>query len=179
MSIWIALFMSIAVNLDNFVIGVQLGIQNKPIPVLSNGIISAFTGIFAGAAAFCPEIFPEVMVAAANVTGALIILVFGIYCLMKRPDASENQKELPGLSLKGSCILGFTLAVNCIPPSLGAGILGIPPFCMAAFAAACSFICMHISSRVGVRLRHKALIGQLDKISALLLIGIGALELLM
>lgn len=181
MSILIALFMSIAVNLDNFVIGIQLGMQNKPIPVRSNLIISAFTGIFAGAAAFCPEIFPQVMVLAANVTGALIILVFGIYCLMKRPDApaAEGEKELPGLSFKGSCILGFTLAVNCIPPALGAGILGISPVCMAALTAGCSFICMHVSSRAGVQLRHRAFIRQLDKISALLLIGIGALGLLL
>lgn len=177
MSIFIALFMSIAVNLDNFIIGIQLGIQKKPIPVLSNLIISAFTGIFAGIAAACPEIFPQVMVSAANITGSLIILVFGIYCLMKKADTCEEA--LPSsLSFKGSCVLGFTLAVNCIPPSLGAGILGISPISMALLGTACSFICMHVSSRVGTQLRHKSFITKLDKISALLLIGIGITELL-
>ena len=179
MSILIALLMSIAVNLDNFVIGIQLGIQSKPVPVLSNIIISAFTGIFAGAAALSPEIFPQGVISAANMTGALIILVFGIYCLMKQPDADANKKELPGLTVKGSCVLGFTLAVNCIPPSLGAGILGISPLYMAVLSSVCSFICLHISSRIGVRLRHRTFIHQLDKISALLLIAIGALELVL
>lgn len=176
MSIFIALFMSVAVNLDNFVIGIQLGMQNKPIPVRSNLIISGITGLFAGIAALCPGIFPVGMVSAANITGALIILAFGIYCLLKRPDG-ENQK-LPGLSFKGSCVLGFTLAVNCIPPALGAGIIGISPLYMAVFCGACSFLCMHFSSRMGVRLQKTPILRQLDKISALLLIGIAVVELI-
>ena len=178
MSIFIALFMSIAVNLDNFVIGIQLGMKNKPIPVPANLVISGITGLFAGIAAFCPSIFPGVMVTAANITGALVILAFGIYCLLKRPDDESSQK-LPGLSLRGSMVLGFTLAVNCIPPALGAGIIGISPLSMGIFCAACSFICMHISSRMGMRLQKSRIIHQLDKISALLLIAIAVIELLL
>ncbi len=177
MSIFIALFMSIAVNLDNFVIGIQLGIKNKPIPIKANLVISGISGLFSGIAAFCPSIFPHVMVSAANLTGALVILAFGIYCLLKRPD--EESQRLPGLSLRGSCVLGFTLAVNCIPPALGAGIIGISPLSMGFFCAACSFICMHFSSRMGMRLQKSKIIHQLDKISALLLIAIAVIELLL
>ena len=177
MSILIALFMSIAINLDNFVIGVQLGMQNKHIPIRSNLIISAFTGVFSGAAAAGPEIFPQVMISAANITGSLIILVFGIYCLLKSSNVPEHNDAIPVTSLKDSCILGFTLAINCIPPSLGAGILGISPVSMALLAAGCSFLCMHLSSRIGSRFRHRTFLRQLDKISALVLIGIGTLKL--
>ena len=170
--------MSIAVNLDNFLIGMRLGTQGKPVPFRANLIISAFTGIFSGAAAFCPEIFPQVMVSAANITGALMIIAFGTYCMLKRPDAPDCEKELPGLSFKGSCALGVTLAVNCIPPSLCAGIFNISPQAMAVFGTFCSLICLHVGSRAGTRLRHSMFIRQIDKISALLLIGIGIWELL-
>ena len=186
MSIFIALFMGIAVNLDNFVIGMQLGIQNKPILLRTNLIISSISGILAGLAAFGPRIFPQVMITAANIIGALIILLFGLLCLLKKSDSKSTREGVPpvpgrpqgeGLSLKGTCALGFTLAINCIPPAIGAGILHISALYIGFFCGICSFLCMYISSRLGQKLNHCSFVRHLDHISALLLICIGIIEL--
>ena len=176
MGIIMALLMSIAVNLDNFMIGIRLGLKHKGIPILPNLIISGFTGLFAGIFSYIPGSIPAIAVTAANVTGALMILAFGIYCLCSRSDSESRQ--IPGLSLKGACILGISLAANCIPPGIGAGISGISPISMAAFCSICSFLCLHFSSRAGIRLKESPFVRQLETISALLLIIIGIIELL-
>ena len=179
MTILIAFCMSIAVNLDNFVIGMGMASRGKPVPLTANLVISAFTGLFAGIAALCPKLFPQIMVSAANRTGALLIIAFGLYCLLKPSDIPDSETTLPGLSFKGCCALGVTLAVNCIPPSLGAGISGIPAGYMAVFCTLCSLICLHVGSRTGIQLRKSSFIRQVDKLSSLILIGTGILELIL
>lgn len=179
MSLFIAFFMSIAVNLDNFVIGMQLGIQKKSIPVKYNIMISSISGLIAAAAAGMPLVFPDRLTSAAGTAGALIILIFGIYCLFKRTPKTDDSNQLSVLSPKAALTLGFMLAVNVIPPALGAGILGILWLYMGISCALCSFICMHIGSHLGSRLRTAKTGDCLDQISALLLILIGLIELIM
>ena len=77
MEIFMALLMSIAVNLDNFMIGIRLGLDQKPVPLFPNLVISAFTGLFAGIFSGLPGILPPMAVTAANAAGALMILAFG------------------------------------------------------------------------------------------------------
>ena len=177
MSLFIAFFMSIAVNLDNFAIGMQLGIRKKSIPVKYNMIISSISGLIAAATAGMSLVFPDRLTSAAGTAGAWLILIFGIYCLLKRTPKASDSKQLSVLSPKAAFALGLMLAVNVIPPALGAGILGIPWFYMGIFCALCSFICMHISSRLGTRLKTAQTGACLDQVSALLLILIGLIEL--
>lgn len=175
MEIFMALLMSIAVNLDNFMIGIRLGLDQKPVPLFPNLVISAFTGLFAGIFSGLPGILPPMAVTAANAAGAMMILAFGICCLCSRDSVEDRQ--LPGLSPKGACLLGISLAANCIPPAIGAGISGISSLAMALFCGICSFVCLHNGSRAGTRLRDKGISRHLKNISALLLIMIGMLEL--
>ena len=165
MEIFMALLMSI---------GIRLGLDQKPVPLFPNLVISAFTGLFAGIFSGLPGILPPMAVTAANAAGALMILAFGVCCLCSR-DTGDGR--LPGLSPKGACLLGISLAANCIPPAIGAGISGISPLAMALFCGICSFVCLHNGSRAGTRLRSKGISRHLKNISALLLIMIGMLEL--
>ena len=123
MEIFMALLMSIAVNLDNFYDRDPpwAGSKNpsRSFPTWSSQHLPDCLQEFFPVSRAYSRLWPST---AANAAGALMILAFGVCCLCSR-DTGDGR--LPGLSPKGACLLGISLAANCIPPAIGAGISGI------------------------------------------------------
>lgn len=164
------LLIGIAVNLDNFLIGLSLGLKHQKISMASNLLISAITALSAFAVTGFSNMLSQSTRIFGSVAGSLCLIVFGLYYLIK-PDENTDKYEL--LSLKQTLILGVILSVNCIPPSFSAGVFKIPPLLMGLCAGGFSMLSMFISSRFCVCFSKKTWIKKLSPLSYILLILLG------
>lgn len=182
MSIIFALLIGVAVNLDNFVIGMNLGIRGQKLTIFSNFIIGLTTGICAFGATYAAKLISGNFMVYANFLGALIMILFGYYCLVidSVPKAApeEDKIHFDNLSIRETVFLGFMLAINCIPPSFSAGAMNQSPFFIAFFCALFSCASMHISNRLGYKLLQFPFIKVLTPASSILLIILGVIELI-
>lgn len=178
MSVILAFLIGIAVNLDNFLIGMNLGIKGQRLTALSNLIIGAATGICAFVSTCAARLLTGTILLYTNVIGACILILFGLYCLITGFKQDDTPKEFTAVDVKDSAILGFMLAINCIPPSFSAGVMDLSPYYVSIFAAVLSCICMYVSNRLGHRLVQLRFLNCLTPASAILLILIGLCELL-
>lgn len=173
MSIFLTFLIAVTVNLDNFLIGMNLGIRGQKLTIKSNVIIGLFTGgcalVFTAAARMLTGNFIEY----TNFFGAIIMILFGVYCLFSEFLKKEDDADLSIVTLKDTCILGIVLAVNCIPPSFSAGVAGLNPISMSLFSALFSFLSMFLSNRLGERMIQYRFFRFLTPASSILLIVIG------
>lgn len=174
-----ALLIGIAVNLDNFIIGINLGVRSQKLTLASNTIIALTTGICAFASTYAAMLISGNFLVYTNIIGSIIMVVFGVYCLIKSAvkQQEETLPDFSSLAPKDTCVLGFVLAINCIPPSFSAGIMSLSPYYVGFFSALFSFLCMFISNRLGYHLIRYRFIRLLIPGSAILLIFIGVFEL--
>lgn len=178
MSVTMCILISIAVNLDNFLIGVNLGLKHQKLTLLSNLIIAGVTAVCSLLATGLSDMISDDLLFFSNLVGAAFLIVFGVFCLLKQEDDEKLMEKYKDLSLKKSFLLGLVLSINCIPPAFSAGIFNIPPLLMGAFSGVFSFLCMFVSNRFG-RFFHKfSWIDKLTPISYLLLIAVGLIEII-
>lgn len=177
MSILLTFLIAVTVNLDNFLIGMNLGIRGQKLTIKSNLIIGLFTGGCAFLFTMAARMLTGTFVAYTNLFGAAIMILFGIYCLISEFLKREEDTALSIVTLKDTCILGIVLAINCIPPSFSAGITGLNPFSMGLFSALFSFLSMYLSNRLGESLIRYRFFRFLTPVSSVLLILIGVGEL--
>lgn len=178
MSILYAFLIGLAVNLDNLLIGMNLSLRGQKLTLLQNLIIGATTGICAFAATFAARMISGNFLVYTNIIGALIMIVFGLYCLRQSLSGESEPTLQDNPNLKDILILSAVLAVNCLPPSFSAGAMNLSPGWIGGFAMLFSCLSMWISGRLGHRLHNTRLYTLLGPLSAILLILIGACELL-
>ena len=124
-----AAFLGISTNLDNLLIGFSYGLQGKRISVKANlliGLISvAATYVFSLATSFCGHLgrLP-------NIIGGVAIILIGLWPFISKKN-SDDEKITIRTGFNGMLILGVSLAINCIPISIGAGLTGISPIIAA------------------------------------------------
>lgn len=83
-----ALVLGVAANLDNFGIGISYGIQKVRIPFLSNFFIALLSGIIAYLAVLAGQVLGQFM-GVANLLGAFMIVVIGIWVIIHKSTADE------------------------------------------------------------------------------------------
>lgn len=177
MSLTICILIGIAVNLDNFLIGVSLGLRQRRLSLPSNLLIAAVTAFFSFAAAALSDILSENLLIFGRFIGALFLIGFGLFCLFKPEDNARVAQKYQLMTLKQTLMLAFVLSVNCIPPAFSAGIFRISPVLMGLCAGIFSFACMYISNRFGNYFIRKPWIQKLTPFSYILLIIIGIIEI--
>ena len=165
MNIFLALLIGLAVNLDNLLIGIHLGLRRQRLTLWQNLVISGTTGLCAFGSVYAARLISGSFLAGTNLIGAAIMIFFGIFCL---------YQSLTDMDI---LILGFVLAVNCIPPSLAAGAMGLSPWWVGLFSTLFSFLSIHASILLGQRFLHYRGFSLLSPLSAGLLILIGGLEM--
>ncbi len=173
MSIMLTFFIAIIVNLDNFFIGINLGICGQKLTIKSNCIIGSFTGLCSFLTASAAGMLKDNFGWYANYLGAVIMILFGIYCLIDGMLKKETYRTISIMTLKETCLLGLILAINCIPPSISTGMVGLSPVLMGICSAIFSFISMLIGNYLGEKLIQYQRFKCLIPISSILLIVIG------
>ncbi|MCI9140124.1 hypothetical protein D7X25_28195 [bacterium 1XD42-8] len=181
MSIFLAFMIGIAVNLDNALIGMSLGVRGQKITIRSNVLISLTTGICALASTYGARMVTGRFMAYVNIIGAVFMISFGVFCFGKDFFSKESKEDMEEkfMNMEGKEVffLGLLLAVNCIPPAFSAGIVGISSFLVGFFSAFFSYISLYFGNRMGKRLVKYSLVRFLSPISSVFLVVIGVLEL--
>ncbi len=178
MNIFLALLIGLAVNLDNLLIGIHLGLRRQRLTLWQNLVISGTTGLCAFGSVYAARLISGSFLAGTNLIGAAIMIFFGIFCLYQSLTEKEASPSLDASPrFLDILILGFVLAVNCIPPSLAAGAMGLSPWWVGLFSTLFSFLSIHASILLGQRFLHYRGFSLLSPLSAGLLILIGGLEM--
>ncbi len=175
------LLMGIAVNLDNFCIGMSYGLAKKSISLYSNLLIGFISGMEAYIACACMQMLPKSFSAAASIIGSVLLIGLGIWsitsCLCgkgKKDDTADFAAKPIGLI--EMCILGFVLALNALTVSFGMGLTGVPALGLGISIAVFSFIAVGLGNYMGKKAIFLYCQRKLDIISGLLLIVIGIWE---
>ncbi len=176
MSIFLTFLIAITVNLDNFLIGVHLGIRGQKLSPASNGIICSLTGGFTFLFTAAARMITGDFIRYTNIFGGLIMILFGIYSLISELLCRQEDPQVSLVSVKDTCLLGIMLAVNCIPPAFSAGVAGLNPLPMGLFSALFSFLSMYFGSRLGATAFNGRFLSYLAPFSSCLLIAIGVGE---
>jgi putative Mn2+ efflux pump MntP len=181
MSVLSAFFIGLAVNLDNFLIGMDLGLKHQPLPLLSNFLISLTSGLFAFFPAWLARVLFSSCLSYAETIGAALMIFYGLWCLKKAGEGNDSLLETqPEIPVRGrqALFLGVLLAVNCIPPAVSAGAFFLSPAAVGLFCCGFSFLSLWLGNRLGGKIAGSFGTKFLPHLSALLLILIGLWQLL-
>ena len=179
MNIFMALLIGLAVNLDNLLIGIHLGIRHQRPSAGQNLVIGGTTGLCAFGSTCAARLISGHFLFYTNLIASAIMILFGIFCLYQSVTQKEETPELQDAPrLTDVLILGFVLAVNCIPPSLSAGVMSLSPLWVGFFSMLFSCLSIQASVLLGHKFLRCKFFSMLTPLSAILLILIGALELL-
>ncbi len=183
MHIFSAISLGIATNLDNFMIGLSVGLEGKRITMLSNLVIalsSALAGFLSCYLAFlCAGLgrWPGLL-------GGAMLISLGLWQLLapnKQAEHTRPQKETrpyeARIGLRKTLFLAAALAVNCVPASFAAGMTGVYPAQTAAMIGAGSFLAVGAGGLMGKYTSAKVKGAWLEKSAALMMAFIGVLEL--
>lgn len=212
MSFIFVIAIAIAINLDNLLIGLQLGLQHRKMPFYANLTIACMTATATFLASITTWLFNEKIITTGGILAALFLIVFGFYnmlCVQNEaaisgisPDIStdilnnipykatgdgKNRVKNPviptnpsnKLSFRCTLTLGIFLSTNCIPPALCSGILAIHPVALSLFSGLFSFLSMWVSYHLSHRLVQPTISKHLCTISNMILIVVGAVELML
>lgn len=178
MTYFLTAFIGISVNLDNFLIGINLGLRHQRLTFFENLIISGITGLCAGFSTFTVSLLSDRLMEYTNLIAGIIMVLFGIYCLLA-PDANcSGLVPSQPLSICQSVFLGLVLSVNCIPPAFSAGLLKLPAAGIGFFCGFFSFLTMYSGNKAGLRMTDGKTPSFLGPVSAMLLILIGCMEVM-
>ena len=179
MSFLLCILIRIAVNLDNFLIGINLGLKKRRLTLTSNIMIAAMTSLATFLASFATWLISDEVLKLSNVFGALFLILFGAFCLIRKESDEEITEKYKELTLKKSILLGLVLSVNSIPPAFSAGMLDISPPAIGACTGFFSILCMSVSNKFGTFFGKYKVIRLLTPISYILLIITGIIEILL
>lgn len=123
MTIVLGLLMGIAVNLDNFLIGISLCLKHQKLTFPSNILISAVTAAAASAVTVFSDMLSHHTRIFGTVAGSLSLIVFGLYCLLNRGRIQKNMNFYP---LNRHFLSVSYLLLTVYRPAFSAGIFKIP-----------------------------------------------------
>ena len=178
MHILSALLLSVSANLDNLFLGMSFGLQNRRITAACNLLI----GFLSALATFVCCAFAALFAhygRAAGLVGGVLIIALGIHSLAARDaNAPETPPEPGALPLRESFVLGLALAANCLALSFGAGLTGVAPLPAALAVGAASVLTVGLGNRIGLRAGVVVSGRRLERLSGVIMIVLGAGELL-
>ncbi|MDP2892715.1 MAG: manganese efflux pump [Bacillota bacterium] len=186
--------LGIVANLDNMCLGLVFGLQRKHIPWVSNLVISLISGLAAFIPCFIGGLAGSTIRQWANLVGGLLLCAAGAWMFIaalrngkkhtekiaesaqSSPSGEDRRKRL---NFRETVLLGFTLALNCIGLSLGAGVAGIDSGILAASMIVFSFMSIFFGNQIGLKNRLHVRLPQklIELLSAVLVIGIGLYEI--
>ncbi len=94
MSFIFVIAIAIAINLDNFFIGLQLGLQHRKMPFYANLTIACMTTAATFLASMTTWLFNEKIITTSGILAALFLIVFGVYNML----CAQNEAAIPDIS---------------------------------------------------------------------------------
>ncbi|WP_314591233.1 sporulation membrane protein YtaF [Paenibacillus terrigena] len=197
---WISVIMfAVASNLDNLGIGLSFGMKRTRIPWLPNILIACITMIGTYFSMRMGEWLVRFISSdMANLSGALVIILIGIWTLWGSIRSSDSKEELEAptlsevlrnpihadqdhnqvISWKESLALGLALTLNNIATGIGAGATGISALWTTVITGILSVIFIGVGSTVGRRMARTWFGRYSNVLAGILLCLIGLYEIL-
>lgn len=114
MHILSTLFFGLAANLDNFGVGVSFGVRKIRIPLPANFLIALTSGVVALASVFTGQILGK-YVTWANICGALLLAVIGIWVVFQRKSSElDNTYAVPAMKTYRVSLDPYPLVIQVI-----------------------------------------------------------------
>ena len=183
MHMFSAIFLGIATNLDNFMIGLSVGLQGKRIPFFSNLAIALSSALAGFLSCYLASLCAELGRWPGYLGGGMLILL-GLWPLLKRnqqPQSERVEKERRSFEVRigprKTLFLAIALAVNCVPASFGAGMTGAYPAPTAAMIGAGSFIAVGAGGMMGRYTSANVKSAWLERAAAIMMVLLGVLEI--
>lgn len=198
MHVFSILLFAISSNLDNFVLGISYGIQNKLITCVPNLIVAltTFTGtvisILLGA-----TLLNVIPVHAASILGSVILMCIGFRWLLayyqKRRSRScriqwpedyhrtlfrNHTASMKKLNSHEAFSLGIALTFNNIGLGIGAGISGLPMTMTSISSFLFSLLFLYLGNQIGKSWLSKLIGDASELIAGTLIIALACYELL-
>lgn len=194
-----SLLLSLAANLDNLGVGIAYGIMGIRVPPLSNLLIAAqaflLTALPAATGGYVRLHLP---VAWARSLGAAVITGVGLWVMSplarrgeagSHPDGAAGRAWSPAAVLRHpdradqdrsgeispgeAGVVGFALSVNAVAGGLGAGLVGLKPWLVAALTGLFSYLTLWAGASLGRRLASRPLGRGAVLVAGLLLVLVG------
>lgn len=203
---WLSiLLLSIASNMDNWGIGLSMGLRSIRIPILSNVTIAFITMAGTLAAMETGSYISGIMhKQIANDSGGAVMILLGCWSLWKMIKEKRNKKNPASvynnrrgsdvtvlkhpdeadinhdqiISWRESLMLGLALAFNNIATGFGAGTTGISPMPTTILTGLFSILFIGMGCRIGQTASHTVLGRYAEFTGALLLVLIGLYEIM-
>jgi putative sporulation protein YtaF len=200
------LLIAISSNADNLVVGVAYGIRNIRVPLSSNLLIAALTGIASFASMLLgQQISLYMRPQLANLVGGGLIAALGAWVLVQsarsrgrdRDNAATWSKNASALrrllsvmrdpvkadcdssghiDLKEVCLLAVALSLNNIGNGIGAGMVGLNPVLTTLAVVLVSVVLLWAGVTAG-RYGQGMLGGFARIVSGVLLVAVGVYEI--
>lgn len=194
-----SLLFAFSANIDAFIVGMSCGIRKEHISLTENIVISLITlfgtvlSITAGIA-IAPFLAPKT----AQIAGSLILIILGIYYIIKsfilwlksrhdimvlntgtaKSKTLETSAAAPKiLPFKDAIILAFALSINNMGMGVGASITGIKVLPTAILTFLLSLVFLSLGNHLGESAFFRSARRFADPLSGIILIGLGIYEL--
>ena len=142
------LLLSATSSLDNFVVGVTLGMAGARDPTRLNGIVAAANAVGAAASTSVGAFLGDRAPAAAGAVAGLVFLGLGVG--EARGYAADEPSRLSGLALTGSAwALALPMTLNNVAGGVAGGLAGFPARATGGAAFVASFGLMALGYRCG------------------------------
>lgn len=149
-----ALLLALASSVDNFAVGVSVGIARKRLPFWANAIISfcnaggaLIAGI--GGSALIHRLPFQATWLAAIAFGTLGIQEFFSFA---QQQGSNTKKETFAVDSKNVLSLAIPMTLNNLAGGVAGGAAGLSPFITAFYGLLASYLTMTIGHHLGYRL---------------------------
>lgn len=179
-------------NIDTFVVGMSYGIQKTHISFLQKVLISMITlaGTFLSISMGI-HLLPFLPPQAAQIAGSTLLIVLGIYYLIKsivksfrervtscQAGPSSAAQDWLSLSMKEAVIIGLALSINNIGMGIGVSVTGVGLLFTSGVTFFISMAFLYLGNNLGKTRLFRLTSQFADPLSGLILIGLGIYELL-
>lgn len=181
-----AILFSFSANLDNIAIGISYGLKKIHISNYKILMISIFTTLFTFISMYLGDYFSKILNKnIANSLGAYLLIILGIYTLVKDMLNKNNPitlKDISKCKIVKICFKDFMtiilmLSTNNIAAGIAASVTGVNILLTIISSFFFSYIFLYIGNKIGKYTINNFIQKNCNLISSLILIIIGIIQL--
>lgn len=199
-------FLSIAANLDNLIIGLVYGLRGIRLPFCSNLILAVLSGLAMLISGFCGRLIGEVIPSSiCQIIGGAIVALLGMWIVFVYVRNQEKYKIFPvqceelgnesinlfkeperadidnsgDISWHEAIALGIALALNCLALGIGVGLTRLNIYAVTAVTVVTSLLAISFGIFIGKRYGSMCLGNYATPVAGIIMFMVGLYEMML